>query len=359
MKGQNTKSFYVKLLRKALEDVDQIPTRTDSFKCFEHYREWNMRVQNALTGLSGTKLRQEWNTATALMRNPGPEDHGLDYLIAKRDAARAWLASFLEEVDEDGNSRDNVSEIICIQRLRARLGEADVLLKGDYWLWCQSVKNDIENLTDDNELARSWLDTTYLPEDLAGFCDDEQNYYLMKLAGAKGWLRSFLEDYSRKKAPPAPVTADVELAKKTESSPKIRANRVFIGHGRSTAWRELKDFIQDTLKLEWEEFNRDAAAGLATTERIAQMLESAGFAFIVMTAEDKHADGTAHARENVVHEAGLFQGRLGFRKAIILIEEGCEEFSNIKGLTQIRFPKGDILARSEDVRRVLKREGIL
>jgi predicted nucleotide-binding protein len=40
---------------------------------------------------------------------------------------------------------------------------------------------------------------------------------------------------------------------------------------------------------------------------------------------------------NVVHEAGLFQGRLGFTRAIIMLEEGCEEFSNIEGLGQLRL----------------------
>ena len=50
-------------------------------------------------------------------------------------------------------------------------------------------------------------------------------------------------------------------------------------------------------------------------------------AFLVLTAEDEQTDGTLHARENVIHEAGLFQGRLGFEKAIILLEEGCQEFS--------------------------------
>jgi hypothetical protein len=35
------------------------------------------------------------------------------------------------------------------------------------------------------------------------------------------------------------------------------------------------------------------------------------------------------------HEVGLFQGRLGFEKAIVLLEDGCEEFSNIKGLVQM------------------------
>jgi predicted nucleotide-binding protein len=62
---------------------------------------------------------------------------------------------------------------------------------------------------------------------------------------------------------------------------------------------------------------------------------------------------------NVVHEAGLFQGRLGFSRAIVMLEEGCEQFSNIEGLGQIRFPQGNISAVFEEVRRVLEREGLI
>ena len=134
---------------------------------------------------------------------------------------------------------------------------------------------------------------------------------------------------------------------------------VFIGHGRSLVWKGLKDFIQDKLKLPWDEFNRVPVAGVTNVERLSQMLNDAAIAFLVMTAEDEHSDGTSHARENVVHEAGLFQGKLGFSKAIILLEEGCEEFSNIQGLGQIRFPPGNIKAAFEEVREVLEREDLL
>ena len=135
--------------------------------------------------------------------------------------------------------------------------------------------------------------------------------------------------------------------------------RIFIGYGRSPLWRELQGFIQNRLKMEYDEFNRESTTGLPISERLEIMLDHAGFALLVMTAEDEHADATRHARENVVHEAGLFQGRLGFRRAIILLEEGCAEFSNIVGLSQIRFPKGNIRACFEDVRAVLEREGLL
>lgn len=140
---------------------------------------------------------------------------------------------------------------------------------------------------------------------------------------------------------------------------KIPPSTIFIGHGRSNTWMLLKDFLQDRLKLQWDEFNREPPAGITTKERLEDMLAKARFAFIVMTAEDEHPDGTMHARENVIHEAGLFQGRLGFGRAILLVEEGCAEFSNIHGLTQIRFPKGNIIAASEEIRRTLEREGIL
>lgn len=135
--------------------------------------------------------------------------------------------------------------------------------------------------------------------------------------------------------------------------------RVFIGHGRSPCWEHLRDFLRDGLHLEWEEFNRISVAGVPTQERLREMVDSVGFAFIVMTAEEERQGGKLAARDNVIHEIGLFQGRLGFKRAVILIEEGCEEFSNIFGLSQIRFPRGNLLAKSEEIRRVLTREGLV
>lgn len=89
------------------------------------------------------------------------------------------------------------------------------------------------------------------------------------------------------------------------------------------------------------------------------MLDAAAVALLVMTAEDEQASGKMQAPMNVVHEAGLFQGRLGFTKAIVLLEEGCEEFSNIQGLGQVHFPKGNIKAAFEEVRELLEREGLI
>ena len=146
-------------------------------------------------------------------------------------------------------------------------------------------------------------------------------------------------------------------------APPTRARQVgtnvFIGHGRSLLWRELKDFVADRLGLPYDEFNRVPVAGTTNVDRLSEMLDNAAVAFLILTAEDERADGTHVARQNVVHEAGLFQGRLGFSRAIVMLEDGCEPFSNIDGLGQLRFPTGRISAVFEEIRRVLEREGLI
>lgn len=135
--------------------------------------------------------------------------------------------------------------------------------------------------------------------------------------------------------------------------------KVFIGHGHSPVWRELKDFLEDQLGLEVEEFNRVSTAGVSIANRLMSMLNSTTIAFLVMTGEDEQSHGELRPRENVVHEAGLFQGRLGFERAIILLEDGCTKFSNNTGLGHIKFPEQYIRAAFQDVRDVLEREGVL
>lgn len=138
-----------------------------------------------------------------------------------------------------------------------------------------------------------------------------------------------------------------------------KGTKIFIGHGHSLIWRELKDFISERLNLQWDEFNRVPVAGITNILRLSQLLNDSCFAFLILTAEDEQTDGSYHARMNVIHEVGLFQGRLGFEKAIVLLEDGCKEFTNIEGLGQIRFPKGNIASIFEDIRRVLEREKII
>lgn len=155
--------------------------------------------------------------------------------------------------------------------------------------------------------------------------------------------------------------AGSHLLRRRRQSKKLEVvgTNVFIGHGKSVIWRELKDFVADRLGLPVDEFNRVPVAGVTNIARLSEMLDAASIALLIMTGEDEQPDGKLRARMNVIHEAGLFQGRLGFARAIVVLEEGCEAFSNIDGLGQIRFPKGNVKACFEEVRLVLEREGLI
>ncbi|WP_322409156.1 nucleotide-binding protein [Microbacterium invictum] len=138
--------------------------------------------------------------------------------------------------------------------------------------------------------------------------------------------------------------------------PKPSAPRVFIGHGRSGQWRDLRDHLSHQHNYEVEAYESGARAGHAIRDILEDMLAEANIAFLVMTAEDEQADGGYRARQNVVHEAGLFQGRLGFSRAIILLEDGVENLSNLDGIQYIRFGRGNIREAFGDVLATLRRE---
>lgn len=132
--------------------------------------------------------------------------------------------------------------------------------------------------------------------------------------------------------------------------------KIFVGHGGNPQWRDLKDHLHEKHGYAIEAYEIGAREGHAVRDILEEMLDESSFALLVLTGEDETKDGQLRARQNVVHESGLFQGRLGFSRAIILLEEGTEEFSNIAGLQQIRFSKGKIKESFGDVLAVLKRE---
>lgn len=132
--------------------------------------------------------------------------------------------------------------------------------------------------------------------------------------------------------------------------------KVFVGHGRSSLWRDLKDHLHDKHGYDVVAYEVGSRAGHAIRDILEDMLTKSSFAVLVMTGEDQTIDGRFQARQNVVHELGLFQGRLGFGRAIMLFEDGVEEFSNIHGIEQIRFAKGNIKETYGEVLATIKRE---
>jgi len=131
---------------------------------------------------------------------------------------------------------------------------------------------------------------------------------------------------------------------------------IFIGHGRNQQWRELKDHLHDFHGYDVVSYETIVSAGFVTRDVLDDMLNRSSFGILVMTGEDLTGDGHLRPRQNVVHEVGLFQGRLGFSRAIVLEEESVETFSNLAGVQTIQFPPGRIRETYGDILATLRRE---
>ena len=143
---------------------------------------------------------------------------------------------------------------------------------------------------------------------------------------------------------------------KLPEEPNQARGKIFLGHGKNLLWRELHNHLRDRHDLDVEAYEVGARAGHHIRDILVSMLSSSSLAFLVMTAEDETAEEEYQARQNVVHELGLFQGRLGFGRAIALVEEGTKLFTNMAGIQQIRFSKGNIQETFGEVLATIRRE---
>jgi hypothetical protein len=135
--------------------------------------------------------------------------------------------------------------------------------------------------------------------------------------------------------------------------------RVFIGHGHSRDWEKVAGFMETHLDFAVEEYDQTSPLGYTVTARLEQMLATSSLAIVVMSAEDEQQDETLRARQNVVHEIGLFQGRLGFERVIVLRHRDCASFSNISGINEIQYDSGNWDEVFAKIRHVAVREGLL
>jgi predicted nucleotide-binding protein len=186
------------------------------------------------------------------------------------------------------------------------------------------------------------------------------------LRAAAALLRSAIdevEDDWEDEQPTSPAsqqnTSRTDTGQATDSEQPVENACIFIGHGRSPLWARLQVFIQNDLNLQTVSYESESRVGQSIVPVLERMLDQANFAVLILTAEDESASGSKRARQNVIHEVGLFQGRLGFKKTILMIEEGLEEFSNIAGLQYIPFRADRIEDKFYELQRVLKREGLL
>lgn len=161
------------------------------------------------------------------------------------------------------------------------------------------------------------------------------------------------------KLPQQDLIKEFESVKPLPQKKSSGFGQIFIGHGRSKLWARLQIFLKDDLELKTLTFEDESRTSESIINILNEFLDKSSLAILVMTAEDETAEGKSRARQNVIHEAGLFQGRLGFDKVIILKQEGLEEFSNIADLQYISFTGDNIEQCFYELQRKFKKLGII
>ena len=264
-------------------------------------------------------------------------------------------------------SKLRVSGAEASEKIHSRIDKGKELLKTGI--------STVEEFTDFERVTEKWsnYNTTLFhvlfdKSPLPNTHGEGANRSFYRVNMAIHWAREHKEDIANWINDLESIYEQLELYEELPNSTQQTTNndpvnnenkKIFIGHGRSHLWREFKDFLVETLGLEYEEFDRISAAGKSINNRLEEMLDKSCMAFLIMTGEDEHLDRSSHARQNVIHEIGKCQDRLDSERAIILLEKDCEKFSNMDGIIYIDFTKGNIKETFGEIVRILIRESII
>lgn len=118
--------------------------------------------------------------------------------------------------------------------------------------------------------------------------------------------------------------------------------RIFISHGRNPIWRELQDYLEKDLDFQTLELAQEPNLGRTVFQKLMEESKKCSIAIIVMTGDDIANKNEVRARENVIHELGLFQGLYGSDRVILLHETDVNIPTNIQGIVYIPFQKESI-----------------
>ncbi|MGH4021326.1 MAG: PfkB family carbohydrate kinase [Pseudonocardiaceae bacterium] len=145
----------------------------------------------------------------------------------------------------------------------------------------------------------------------------------------------------------------------TLSGADLQPTGVFLVHDENLQWRAVRRFIEvdcglTTYEVRSADVGEDNLAGL-----MREHLARCSFAVCLLSATETMADGHTRADQDIVYQAGIFQGRYGFGRVAILAEEGCHTFSNIAGLIRLSYSRGLVDSTFFELERMLHREGLM
>ena len=156
----------------------------------------------------------------------------------------------------------------------------------------------------------------------------------------------------------AKVTRDFIRALDAERAGTGQRMGIFISHGGNSEWFAVQRFLEDRFDAPVHSFESAPWGGRQIAEAISSYLDRCGLSVCVLTAEDFTRDGRKFARQNVIHEVGLFQGQHGLDSVVLLVEEGCDFVPQASVPYTIYFPHNKIHRTFYELTEIVKAHGV-
>lgn len=132
---------------------------------------------------------------------------------------------------------------------------------------------------------------------------------------------------------------------------------IFISHGTNPEWFAVQRFLEDRFDAPVHSFESAPWGGREISEALSKYLERCSLSVCVLTAEDLTGDGRRFARQNVIHEVGLFQGQHGFNSVVLLVEDGCDFVPQAAIAYTVYFPHNQIHRTFYQLAEIIKSHG--
>jgi sugar/nucleoside kinase (ribokinase family) len=145
----------------------------------------------------------------------------------------------------------------------------------------------------------------------------------------------------------------------TLKTPGVRSPGVFLVHHESAYRNAVRRFVEKDCGLQVYELPSSDIADNDHATSLREMIPQCSFAICLLGKNESMADGRARANQNVVYQAGFFQGRYGFGRVALLAETGCDPFSNVAGIVRFDFPAPQVDSTFIDLQGMLRREGLI
>lgn len=165
---------------------------------------------------------------------------------------------------------------------------------------------------------------------------DHQNAFRRQMEQAKGIIQSAVDALTDL------VSEANEKASQIAGS--FDPKKVFIVHGHNETVKQSVARTLETIGLTPIILAEQPDKGRTVIEKFEKEGNDVGFAVVLLTADDKGRKNRARtmqsrARQNVVFEMGYFMALLGRERVMLLLQEGVEEPSDLKGVVYTALDK--------------------